>query len=115
LPPYSVSDVSEAVDSDTVGDQGTPRAGTRQLEEEELDADVVREMERRADEFFETGLRGRCFDVWAQASDWVQVSRRDSAIDLVLMMIEDDRADRCCPFQYPSSPNSSSMACGSLP
>jgi protein SFI1 len=74
LPPYSVSDVSEGVDSETLGDtQGTPRARVRQLEAEELDADVMREMERRADEFFETGLRGRCWDVWAQASEWVQV------------------------------------------
>jgi protein SFI1 len=75
LPPYSVSDVSETLDMDTEGDDhGTPRAVNRQLEVEELDADVMREMERRADEFYETGLRGRCWDVWAQASDWVQVS-----------------------------------------
>lgn len=75
LSPYSVSDVSDGVDSETLGDtQGTPRAGARQLEREELDEDVMREMERRADEFFETGLRGRCWDVWAQASEWVQVS-----------------------------------------
>jgi protein SFI1 len=74
LPPYSVSDVSEILDVDESGSHRTPRAGDRQLEEEELDEDVMREMERRADEFFETGLRGRCWDVWAQASDWVQVS-----------------------------------------
>jgi protein SFI1 len=40
----------------------------------ELDADAMRELKRRADEFYETGLRGRCWDVWAQANDWVQVS-----------------------------------------
>lgn len=72
LPPYSVSEVSEVMEIDQ-GSHHTPRAGTRQLEEEELDEDVMREMERRADEFYETGLRGRCWDVWAQASDWVQV------------------------------------------
>ena len=80
LPPYSVSDDSEGVGLVTLDDtQGSPRAGSRPLEVEELDADVIREMERRADEFFETGLRGRCWDVWAQASEWVQVSRLESA------------------------------------
>jgi len=76
LPPYSVSDVTEGMDSHTLGDHGTPRAALRDLEVEELDANVIRELERRADEFFETGLRGGCWDVWAQASDWVQVSYR---------------------------------------
>ncbi len=42
--------------------------------EEEPEEEVVREMERRADQFYETGLVGRCFDTWAQANDWVQVS-----------------------------------------
>ena len=52
-----------------------PRARTRALDEERiLEDEVIREMERRADQFYETGLVGRCFDVWAQAHDWVQVS-----------------------------------------
>lgn len=45
-----------------------------QPEESDVDEVVLWEMERRADEFYETGLRGRCWDVWAAASDWVQVS-----------------------------------------
>jgi protein SFI1 len=72
LPPYSVSDISEVLDFGE--DHGTPRATTRQFEVEDLNPDVLRELERRADEFYETGLRGRCWDVWAQASEWVQVS-----------------------------------------
>lgn len=78
-PPYSAS-VTENFDlteEDGLLIQGlsTPKAGVRQLEEErKLEEEVVREMERRADQFYETGLLGRCFDVWAQANDWVQVS-----------------------------------------
>jgi protein SFI1 len=113
LPPYSVSDVSEIVDSETLGDtQGTPRAGSQRLVVEELDADVMREMERRADEFFETGLRGRCWDVWAQASDWVQVSRLlCGSLGLVLMGKEDDRANRYCPLKHPPTSDPSPLAC----
>ena len=82
-PPYSVS-ISE--DAQSFGyeqtEEGilieglsTPKARTRALDEERiLEDEVIREMERRADQFYETGLVGRCFDVWAQAHDWVQVS-----------------------------------------
>jgi protein SFI1 len=54
----------------------TPRARSAVLIQDDLvDKVILAEMERRAIEFYETGLRGRCFDVWAQAHEWIQASR----------------------------------------
>ncbi|ORY33494.1 Sfi1 spindle body protein-domain-containing protein [Naematelia encephala] len=71
LPPYSVSDISYL----------------EVYEPEELDEDVQREMDAKADGFYETGLLGRCFDVWARASDWVQTTTRqiDTVRDGILL------------------------------
>lgn len=84
LPPYSVSDASESVSMDHSGPMATgdwrdgsqtPRARSAVLQDDAIDQAVLAEMERRAVEFYETGLRGRCWDVWAQAHDWIQVGR----------------------------------------
>lgn len=77
-PPYSVSDVSDSLELDDGNSQlieglKTPRPLGR-LEVDDLDSAVLAELERRADEFYRTGLVGRCWDVWVQANDWVQVS-----------------------------------------
>jgi protein SFI1 len=101
-PPYSLSDVSGSLDVsdyttstvhdrsgpdlDLISNPGTPRAlrGTpsqSRWEEERVAEKVVKEMERRAIEFHETGLVGRCFDVWAQANDWVVVCPRVDPAD----------------------------------
>jgi protein SFI1 len=94
LPPYSVSDISEVSELQRSDSHRTPRTGNRQLEVKDLDADVVREMERRADEFYETGLRGRCWDVWMQASEWVQVcSRKLLRVFIRLTSTENNRTD----------------------
>jgi len=83
LPPYSVSDISQSLDgSENRYDDGlrTPRATQSpwsQNNEDVIDA-VVREMERRADEFYKTGMMGRCWDVWRRASDWIQVTTEHS-------------------------------------
>ena len=77
LPPYTESDLSMASRPEDDHDKAsTPRARgqTIEMEESDIDEDVIWEMEKRADEFYETGLRGRCWDVWAAASDWVQVN-----------------------------------------
>lgn len=83
-PPYSVSETPvtpseqyNLTEEDTILIEGlaTPRASARDWEEQQLlEEEVIREMERRADQFRETGLLGRCFDVWVQANDWIQVS-----------------------------------------
>ena len=79
LPPYSVSEVSRSIDEmdhQLVEGMHTPRAsqvpwlGSKQ----EVEDAVIREMERRADDFYQTGMMGRCWDVWYRASDWMQVS-----------------------------------------
>lgn len=76
-PPYSASVAHyDLTEDDSLLIQGltTPKARKRELEEDRiLEEEVLREMERRADQFYKTGLMGRCFDVWAQANDWVQV------------------------------------------
>lgn len=78
LPPYSESDISISPSprNDAEG-LSTPRAAFHGLvldDHGEGEHPFMREMERQADQFFETGLRGRCWDVWTAASDWVQVS-----------------------------------------
>ena len=77
LPPYSVSDVSEVLDESSRLIEGvtTPRASQSPWpsSDPKLDELAVRELERRADDFYNTGLLGRCWDVWLQAADWVQV------------------------------------------
>lgn len=82
LPPYSVSDVSTSplpVARYGSSEPSIPRAQPMQLSETtDDDQDMLEKMQRRADEFYETGLRGRCWDVWAQASGWVQVGSADS-------------------------------------
>ena len=35
--------------------------------------ETVREMERRAEEFYRTGLMGRCWDTWVQSFEWIKV------------------------------------------
>jgi protein SFI1 len=87
-PPYSVSEVDESRsfhldenDSRLVDGLETPRVTVRNwLEEEpepdELDQKVVWEMERRADDFYHTGVLGRCWDVWVQANGWLLVRSR---------------------------------------
>lgn len=78
LPPYSVSDVSvtlDQTDSQLVEGLQTPpavRAGWSAGKDELADA-MVRELERRADEFCRTGLTGTCWDVWYRAERWIQV------------------------------------------
>jgi protein SFI1 len=79
-PPYSVSDVSDShslelddEDSRLIEGLKTPRPPVR-LEVEDIDPAVLAELERRADEFYHTGLVGRCWDVWVQSNDWVRVS-----------------------------------------
>ena len=79
LPPYSVSGISGSLaeaDSRLVDESHTPKANQATFTEskDELKEAVVREMERRADEFYGTGLTGRCWDVWHRAADWVFVS-----------------------------------------
>ncbi|RSH91820.1 hypothetical protein EHS25_009190 [Saitozyma podzolica] len=75
-PPYSVSDVSDSLELDDEDSQlieglKTPRPLVR-LDVEDLDPAVLAELEKRADEFYHTGLVGRCWDVWVQANDWVR-------------------------------------------
>lgn len=81
-PPYSAS-VSQSdigtqhydLTEELIPGLVTPKARARDWEEDRiLEEEVIKEMERRADQFYETGLMGRCFDVWAQANDWIQVS-----------------------------------------
>lgn len=81
LPPYTESDLSvTSRPADDPDGPSTPRAVDQRLRADdsdvgdEVDEDVLWDMERKATEFYETGLRGRCWDVWTAASDWVQVS-----------------------------------------
>ena len=77
LPPYSVSDTSEALDDSSRLTEGvtTPKAPDSPWpsSDPKLNELAVQELERRADNFYSTGLLGRCWDVWSQAADWVQV------------------------------------------
>lgn len=72
LPPYSVSDLSR---SDVFDRSATPKAGVVSWNEgKSMEEWVTEEMERKADEFYRTGLLGRCWDVWAGSNQWIQVS-----------------------------------------
>lgn len=83
-PPYSVSEATASVseqydltaeDTQLIEGLATPKASAREWEEQRMiQEEAVMEMERRADQFYETGLIGRCFDVWTQANEWIQVS-----------------------------------------
>jgi protein SFI1 len=91
LPPYSVSDISESrrggsridldeEDAQLVQGLGTPKAYYRDLpltedvqHEDVNDEEGDAEMEMTANKFFETGLMGRCWDVWSQSAQWIQV------------------------------------------
>lgn len=112
LPPYTESDLSMSSRPEEDQDgPSTPRARPQTLdpEENDMDEDVLWEMERRADEFYETGLRGRCWDVWAAASDWVQVSYilyRSRLQTTPADLQENDDSDRHRPIQYPASSDS---------
>lgn len=77
LPPYSESDISVSSAIDRHHDEpSTPKAAVHDLESDvDFEDEDMQEMERQADQFYETGLRGRCWDVWAAASDWVQVRK----------------------------------------
>ena len=78
LPPYSVSEVGRSLDEpphQSVEGMHTPRASQPWLaSKQEMQDAVLRELERRADNFYQTGLIGRCWDVWYRSSDWIQVS-----------------------------------------
>lgn len=78
-PPYSETE-SIVIDDGLA----TPRARPRGLidvdasdmeEQLILEQETLREMERRADDFYRTGLIGRCWDRWIQTNDWVQVGQ----------------------------------------
>ena len=81
-PPYSVSvsDVSGALATDQDEDldgPSTPRVrAVRDLEDvielDRWDEQTQRQMDRRADDFYEIGLMGRCWDMWAQSYHWVK-------------------------------------------
>jgi len=78
LPPYSVSEISgslDEADSRLVESLRTPRPAQAAWSEKKRDREdaVVREMERRADGFYDTGLMGRCWDVWHKAESWIKV------------------------------------------
>jgi hypothetical protein len=54
-----------------------------EAEEEHLyQQESVREMERRAEEFYRTGLMGRCWDTWVQSFEWIKVSFPSTACPL---------------------------------
>jgi protein SFI1 len=79
LPPYSISDVSEALmdedDTSLLEGPSTPKAYTRDLKDRhvwESEEEQDGELERRADDFFATGLLGRCLDVWSHSATWIQ-------------------------------------------
>ena len=78
LPPYFVSDVGEVFkDMDTAStlDDSNVTLPTRHwtTDEKQLIEEMTREMVTRADEFYQTGLIGRCWDVWTQSFEWVKV------------------------------------------
>ena len=74
LPPYSESEVSDVSRSGNLVDVSTDTTRSEQLAMEESIAQaVIEELERRADAFYRTGLLGRCWDIWGQATGWLQV------------------------------------------
>ncbi|CAD6580193.1 MAG: hypothetical protein TREMPRED_002685 [Tremellales sp. Tagirdzhanova-0007] len=75
LPPYSVSELVEGMHTPRASQ--VPWLGSKQ----EVEDAVIREMERRADDFYQTGMMGRCWDVWYRASDWMQETAQQ--IDLL--------------------------------
>lgn len=90
LPPYSVSDVSRAVDQSTslmdeIDDPVTPRLKhNTELAPEVMakwDSKTNLDMEALADNFYRLGLMGRCLDVWSQSNQWIQST--SSQIDRV--------------------------------
>jgi len=85
LPPYSISEVDESLyepDSRLAESLLTPRPASAPWpgRKDDLHDEVIREMERRADEFYRTGMVGRCWDVWHRAVDWFQVRLARSTI-----------------------------------
>ena len=81
LPPYSVSDISQALDisrslMDETGDPATPRLHYKSLITPEIsekwDARTEADMESLADNFYRLGLMGRCLDVWGQSHQWIE-------------------------------------------
>ena len=81
LPPYSVSDISQILDtahSDN-DEPSTPRIHARSPilqtpSRDKWNDQTLKEMERRADEFYKLGLLGRCWDVWFASHTWLETT-----------------------------------------
>jgi protein SFI1 len=93
LPPYSVSDVSERIDNLSLKPESpsTPKAAPLSWEGYKEDEDTLREMENRADEFYRTGLMGRCWDVWHESYDWVKVGGVCSVLSWYFRLISNQQ------------------------
>lgn len=81
LPPYSVSDISQALDLSTslMGDTegpATPRLQHKMAltpdTAEKWDTKTTNDMESLAANFYRLGLLGRCLDVWVQSHQWLR-------------------------------------------
>lgn len=81
LPPYSESDVNSTQTSVIQGTDilYTPRPSHDGIWEDDeprvpgLDDWEERELLDKADRFYQTGLLGRCLDVWVNANEWIRV------------------------------------------
>ena len=81
-----------------------------EAEEQRLDhEESVREMERRADEFYRTGLMGRCWDTWVQSHDWIKVCRNEQGIDSADLS-DHHSPDRCDPPNHHPPPSHPPLA-----
>lgn len=92
-PPYSESEanstiISSPIKARVLDGMVTPKARQVLVSiDDELDAAIVREMERRADTFHRLGLLGRCWGAWSQSAAWIQrtTSQIDSVRDTILL------------------------------
>jgi protein SFI1 len=88
IPSHSVFDTSEVIDGDDDNSKhgdglSTPKAPVRRLisvdeedvgdDEDENEAEEDEQAKRKAEKFYETGLKGRCWDVWVQSAKWIRV------------------------------------------